>query len=112
MTAKMWLCALAGMVIFAVLLLAIPIDVCLVAAGLPTISRWHMLTGLAHPLWFPPAVVALALLPVGAFMGHYWSPANLEFYDTARLWLLPLLLAPLVLFAGLVLGRLFVAQTL
>lgn len=112
MTLKMWFFAVCGILIFAVLQCSVSLDVCLVGAGLPTISRHHMLLGVAHPYSFPPAVVALVLLPVGMFMGHYWSPQNVAFWQTAQMWAPSVALAPLVLLAGVVLGRLLVAQTL
>ena len=112
MTPKTWLFALAGMIVFGLLLLAIPIDVCLLSTGHDTISRWHMLMGLAHPRWFPTLIVASVLLPIGMFMGHYWSPGNVPFWQTSELWLQALILAPVILFVGILLSRLFVAQTL
>jgi hypothetical protein len=112
MTPKMWAFALAGLVIFALFQLAIPVDICLVAAGVDTISRWHLLMGVAHPRWFPVAVAGLVLLAIGGFCGHYWAPENVPFWQTAEMWLPILVTSPAWVFAGVVLGRLFVAQTL
>lgn len=112
MTPKMWFFASCGMVIFTVLLLAIPVDIRLAETARCTISRWHLLMGLAHPVWFPTAIVASVLLPIGAFMAHYWSPGNVPFWQTSEMWLTPLALSPLILLAGIAIGRLLVAQTL
>lgn len=112
LTRPMWCYALLGLVLFALCQIAIACDMVFAATGQETISRWHLLMGWAHPRWFPTLVVSLVLFPIGMFISHYWNPQNLPFWCAAEMWGPPVLLAPVILFAGVVVGRLLVAQTL